>query len=81
MTNAHSTDFEFAGNTLKAIALRMLGSRDGFGKVEIYTIDSDGMEMFLGYADDLGKLGAAAYAALTNALYRDGFCPVFAAAA
>ena len=72
------TTFKFATIPFVAIVTKDVGRRDAFNKVEVYQKDKSGLEMFLGYASDLGSIGASATQALHKKLYRDGYKPHFA---
>jgi hypothetical protein len=65
--------YTFNGCSFVAIALRdrKVGI-DAYQKVEIYQADSTGLENFLGYECDLGKLGNAGRRALSHGLYCNG---------
>jgi hypothetical protein len=54
------------------------GEGDRFSDPEVYAAQTDDApEMFIGYASACAEIGCAAFRAMHDALYRDGFLPEF----
>ena len=72
------TPFAHRCVTFITIALRdPTQSPNHFRKAEVYQMDPEtGIEMFLGYAIDLGDLGSSAHIALFEGIFANGMDPM-----